>query len=63
MPGTRVRAVMPQREEAWLGYTYYFNGHRIKLQSALVHAWQNGIIGPDVIGNRWGMILQMELGI
>ncbi|HEY0976611.1 MAG TPA: porin [Flavobacteriales bacterium] len=62
-PGERVESVMRRNEEAWLGYTRYLNGHRIKLQSALIYSWRNGIMDFDHTGNRWGLMLQMEVGI
>ena len=63
LPGERVETVMKQREEAWLGYSYYVNGHRIKLQSALIHQWTRGRMGMDQAGNVLGIMFQVELGL
>lgn len=63
MPGRRVEVVMDRREEAWLGYTYYVDQHRVKLQGALNYAWSDGIPALDHTGNGWGLWLQVELGI
>lgn len=62
-PGSRVKSVMRQREESWLGYTYYVNQHRIKLQSALSYAWRDGTAALDHAGNGWGLWFQVELGL
>lgn len=63
MPGIRVGDVALQREETSAGFNYYLNEHRIKLQSALVYTWQNGVMDPSQSGAQWGMLLQVELGI
>ncbi len=51
------------RDEATLGYSYYLNGHRIKLQSALTYNWLNGEIEPGKPGNLLAVMFQMEFGI
>jgi hypothetical protein len=54
---------MVRKEEGWLGYTYYVNQHRIKLQTALSYAWQKGNAALDSPGNKWGLWFQVELGL
>ena len=51
------------RDEAALGYSYYLNGHRIKLQSALSYNWLNGEMDTRQPGNLWALMLQVEFGI
>ena len=63
MPGQRVEALFDQREEAWAGWSYYLNEHRIKLQSALTYTWRDGIADPSRTYGQWGAFLQVELGI
>jgi len=50
-------------EEAWLGASRYFNGHRIKAQAHVVYRWRNGLPQFDGVGNRWGAMFQVEFGI
>ncbi len=63
MPSDRVAMSFSQREEAWAGWSYYVNGHRIKLQSAVSYTWQNGDADFSRTGNQWGLFLQVEMGI
>ena len=51
------------RDETTLGYSYYLNGHRIKLQSALAYNWRNGEMDTRQPGNQWALMLQVEFGI
>lgn len=49
-------------DEVLLGYNYYIQGHRIKLQAAVSHAWRQrgqpgGPTGP------WGAVVQLQWGI
>lgn len=62
-PSERTRPAEQLREEAWLGCTRYINHHRVKMQAALSYAWRAGQASFDAPGNRWGLWLQMELGI
>ena len=63
MPGQRVEEIFGQREEAWAGWSYYLNEHRIKLQTALTYTWKDGIADPSRTYGQWGTFLQVELGI
>ncbi|MFZ1616327.1 MAG: hypothetical protein WAT41_03125, partial [Flavobacteriales bacterium] len=63
MPGDRVVSRFSQREEAWAGWSYYLNDHRVKLQSAVTYTWQHGVADFSRIGNQWGLFLQVEMGI
>lgn len=63
VPGQRVKSQFTQHEEAWAGWSYYVNEHRIKLQSALTYTWQEGIADPSLKYGQWGAFLQVELGI
>lgn len=62
-PAESVEKNLPRREDAWLGWSYYVNGHRIKLQSALIYTWLDGV--PDLVhqGDQWGLMFQVEFGI
>lgn len=63
VPSDALHGVTTQREEGWLGYSRYVNHHRVKLQSAVSYAWADGRAAFDAPGARWGLWLQMELGI
>ena len=62
-PAESIEENLPRREDAWLGWSYYINGHRIKLQSALIYTWLDGV--PDLVhqGDQWGLMFQVEFGI
>lgn len=62
-PNERITDLETRREEAWFGCTRYINHHRIKVQGALSYAWRSGVADFDHSGNKWGLWLQMELGI
>jgi len=70
--GTRYTIVVPRaslegtelkQEEAWLGCTYYLNGHRIKFQGAAGYHWTEGAAALDHSGNYWNLWFQTEFGI
>jgi phosphate-selective porin OprO/OprP len=61
-PGERMGAEV-DKEEAWLGYNRYLNGHRIKLQGDISYSWTDNHAAFDHAGNVWGLWLQIELGI
>lgn len=61
-PGERMGAEV-DKEEAWLGYNRYLNGHRIKLQGDISYSWGDAHAALDHAGNVWGLWLQIELGI
>lgn len=63
VPSKALEGATSRREEAWLGYTRYINQHRVKMQCAWSYAWANGNAALDRRGNRWGLWLQLELGI
>lgn len=63
VPSARLMGSTSQREEGWLGYTRYINHHRVKMQSAVSYAWAKGRAALDAPGTRWGVWLQVELGI
>lgn len=63
LPATRVQGMFERSEEAWAGYSYYVDDHRIKLQSALNYTWHDGDPDARGAGNLWGVLLQVELGI
>lgn len=62
-PDAAVGAQYHNEDEAVLGLTYYLNGHRVKLQTALLYQWRDGIADMDHAGNHYGAMLQVELGI
>jgi hypothetical protein len=61
-PGERMGAEV-DKEEAWLGYNRYLNGHRVKLQGDISYSWTDDHAAFDHTGNVWGLWLQVELGI
>lgn len=63
VPSDALQGFTTRSEEGWLGYTRYINHHRVKLQSAVSYAWAGGRAAFDAPGARWGLWLQMELGI
>lgn len=63
LPGPRIAAMEARREELWLGCSRYINHHRVKVQAALNYAWRAGHADLSRASNRWGLWLQMELGI
>jgi len=62
-PAESIEENLPRREDAWFGWSYYINGHRIKLQSALIYTWLDGVPGLVHQGDQWGMMFQVEFGI
>ncbi|MEO7082554.1 MAG: porin [Flavobacteriales bacterium] len=60
---SRVKDQYSDRDEGTLGYSYYLNGHRVKLQSALTYNWLNGEVDTKQPGNQWALLFQVELGI
>lgn len=52
-----------EQDEAMMGCSYYLNGHRVKLQSALLYHWTEGNIAPNHSGNAYGAMVQVEIGI
>ena len=61
-PGERMGAEV-DKEEAWLGYNRYLNGHRIKLQGNFSYSWTDNHAATEHVGNFWGAYLQIEVGI
>lgn len=61
-PGERMGAEV-DKEEAWLGYNRYLQGHRVKLQGNISYSWTDDHAALDHVGNFWGAYLQIEIGI
>ena len=61
-PGPRMGSEVA-KEEAWLGYNRYLNGHRVKLQGNISYSWSDHHAAFDHAGNAWGAYLQVEFGI
>lgn len=59
----QVKEHYADRNEATIGYSYYLNGHRIKLQSALTYNWLDREFDTRHPGNQWALMLQVEFGI
>lgn len=62
-PGSRLTSTELMKEESWLGYSYYLNQHRIKLQGNISYSWTDAHAAFDHTGNRWGLFVQVEFGI
>ncbi|MCB0773078.1 MAG: hypothetical protein KDB93_06870 [Flavobacteriales bacterium] len=62
-PDDAVHLAYTGRDETMLGFNHYLHMHRIKLQAALFHEWGPEGPGPDLPGNAFGAMFQVELGI
>lgn len=62
-PDQSISEFQDKVEEALLGYTYYINGHRIKLQGNVGYKWLEGLSRFENAGNFWTGMFQVEFGI
>lgn len=63
-PDEQIAALEPDRNEYLIGYTKYFNGHRIKLQGNIGYNWFSSTLPPDSsLSNQWVCFFQVEFGI
>lgn len=62
-PDQSISEFQDKIEEALLGYTYYINGHRIKLQGNVGYKWLEGLSRFENAGNSWTGMFQVEFGI
>ncbi|MCL6259081.1 OprO/OprP family phosphate-selective porin [Aquiflexum sp. TKW24L] len=63
LPDQTISEFQEKIDEAILGYTYYLNGHRIKLQGNVGYKWLEGLTKFDNAGNSWTGMFQVEFGI
>ncbi|MDH4057439.1 MAG: OprO/OprP family phosphate-selective porin [Cyclobacteriaceae bacterium] len=52
-----------QMDQVELGVTKYLNGHRVKIQGALVYLNQTDLRTSQESSSGWGAVFQIELGI
>ena len=62
-PDEKVNAFSRNMQDALLGVTKYFNGHRVKLQGNLGYRIVDNNFAFDHPGNTWQFMLQAEFGI
>lgn len=63
-PDEQIATLEPDRNEYLIGYTKYFNGHRIKLQGNIGYNWISSTLPPDSsLNNQWVCFFQVEFGI
>jgi hypothetical protein len=63
IPSQSILGFQDRIDEALLGYTYYINGHRIKLQGNVGYKWLEGLSSFENAGNSWTGMFQVEFGI
>jgi len=63
LPDQSISGFQDRVDEALLGYTYYINGHRIKLQGNIGYKWLEGLSSFENAGNSWTGMFQVEFGI
>ncbi|MCH6200929.1 OprO/OprP family phosphate-selective porin [Aquiflexum sp. LQ15W] len=63
LPDRSISEFQSRVDEALIGYTYYINGHRIKLQGNVGYKWLEGLSGFENAGNSWTGMFQVEFGI
>lgn len=62
-PFARLRVLERPREELTGGYSHYLRNHRFKGQVNLGYLVADGVYRTDHPGNRWNLIVQVEVGI
>lgn len=62
-PDQTISEFQDKIEETILGYTYYINRHRIKLQGNVGYKWLEGLSRFENAGNSWTGMFQVEFGI
>lgn len=63
IPSQSIQEIQERIDTALLGYTYYLNGHRIKIQANIGYKWLEGLSKFDNTGNSWSGMFQVEFGI
>lgn len=63
LPSESIRALQQRTDTALMGYTYYMNGHRIKIQGNIGYKWLEGLSRFENAGNSWTGMFQVEFGI
>jgi phosphate-selective porin OprO/OprP len=63
VPHADIAHLEQQTEVAEIGATKYVNGHRIKVQLNVNYTVKAGNYALSNPGNRWGALLQVEVGI
>jgi hypothetical protein len=63
LPDQSISEFQERVDETLIGYTYYINGHRIKLQGNVGYKWLEGFSSLENAGNSWTGMFQVEFGI
>jgi phosphate-selective porin OprO and OprP len=63
VPDDSISELQDRIEEALIGYSYYINGHRIKLQANFGYKWLEGLYQIDNTSNSFTGMFQVEFGI
>ncbi|UJP64824.1 porin [Mongoliitalea daihaiensis] len=63
IPAESIQAIQERIDTALLGYSYYVNGHRIKIQANIGYKWLEGLSKFQNTGNSWTGMFQVEFGI
>jgi phosphate-selective porin OprO and OprP len=63
VPDKSITGLQDRIDEALIGYSYYINGHRIKLQANIGYKWLEGLYQIDNTGNSFTGMFQVEFGI
>lgn len=63
VPDEAIEPFQDRIDETILGYTRYFNGHRIKVQANVGYRWLEGLSQIENASNSWTGLFQVEFGI
>jgi len=63
VPDESIKELQDRIDEAIIGYSWYVNGHRIKLQANFGYKWLEGLYQIDNTSNSFTGMFQVEFGI
>lgn len=63
VPDKSISGLQDRIDEALIGYSWYINGHRIKLKANIGYKWLEGLYQIDDTGNSFTGMFQVEFGI
>jgi phosphate-selective porin OprO/OprP len=63
VPDESIMELQDRIDEAIIGYSWYVNGHRIKLQANFGYKWLEGLYQIDNTSNSFTGMFQVEFGI
>ncbi|MFD2201908.1 porin [Shivajiella indica] len=63
VPDKSIEDLQDRVDELLIGYSWYINGHRIKLQANFGYKWLEGLYQIDNTGNSFTGMFQVEFGI